>query len=188
MLYNLLIDWEDQTEESGITEPLTVQEVKNYLRLEGFIDNSESISSDFDDDDVIIETLIRSARERMEEYTGLSLITKTWEIEFTNLCGNFDIPFGPVNTIIYLRDDEGDSISTDDFDISFNGRILKYPNYENMTMKYEAGYANIPKGLKDALYKEVAYRYINRGDENVDGLSKEAINIASIYKTANWIG
>ncbi len=55
MLYNLLIDWEDQTEESGITEPLTVQEVKNYLRLEGFIDNSESISSDFDDDDVIIE-------------------------------------------------------------------------------------------------------------------------------------
>jgi len=68
MLYNLLIDWEDQTEESGITEPLTVQEVKNYLRLEGFIDNSESISSDFDDDDVIIETLIRSARERMEEY------------------------------------------------------------------------------------------------------------------------
>jgi len=188
MLYNLLIDWEDQTEESGITEPLTVQEVKNYLRLEGFIDNSESISSDFDDDDVIIETLIRSARERMEEYTGLSLIPKTWEIEFTNLCGGFEIPFGPVNTIIYLKDDEGDSISTDDFDISFNGRILKDPKFANMTMKYEAGYTNIPRGLKDALYKEVAYRYINRGDENVDGLSREAINLASIYKTANWIG
>ncbi len=89
MLYNLLIDWEDQTEESGITEPLTVQEVKNYLRLEGFIDNSESISSEFDDDDVIIEHLITSARERLEEYTGLSFIPKTWEIELTNLCGGF---------------------------------------------------------------------------------------------------
>ncbi len=96
----------------------TFRILKNYLRLEGFIDNSESISSDFDDDDVIIETLIRSARERMEEYTGLSFIPKTWEIELTNLCGNFDIPFGPVNSIIYLKDDEGDSISTDDFDLS----------------------------------------------------------------------
>jgi len=188
MLYNLLIDWEDQTEESGITEPLTVQEVKNYLRLEGFIDNSESISSDFDDDDVIIETLIKSARERMEEYTGLSFIPKTWEIELTNLCGNFDIPFGPVNSIIYLKDDEGDSISTDDFDLSFNNRILKTPTYENMLLKYEAGYTILPKGLKDAMYKEVAYRYINRGDENVDGLSKEAMVLAAKYKTANWIG
>jgi uncharacterized phiE125 gp8 family phage protein len=188
MLYNLLIDWEDQTEESGITEPLTVQEVKNYLRLEGFIDNSESISSEFDDDDVIIEHLITSARERLEEYTGLSFIPKTWEIELTNLCGGFDIPFGPVNTIIYLRDDEGDSISTDDFDISFNGRILKDPKLANMTMKYEAGYTVLPKGLKDAMYKEVAYRYINRGDENVDWISKEAMALASKYKTTNWIG
>ena len=51
MNYNLLIDWEDQTEESGITEPLTLAEVKNYLRIEGFIDSTESISSEFDDDD-----------------------------------------------------------------------------------------------------------------------------------------
>ena len=43
MNYNLLIDWEDQTEESGITEPLTLAEVKNYLRIEGFIDSTESI-------------------------------------------------------------------------------------------------------------------------------------------------
>ena len=188
MLYNLLIDWDDQTAESGINEPLTVEEVKNYLRLEGFIDNSESISSDFDDDDAIIETLIRSARERIEEFTGLSLIPKTWEIEFTNLAGNFEIPFGPVNTIINVKDDEGDSISTDDFEVSLNGRLLKTPKYENMTMLYEAGFINLPKGLKDAMYKEVAYRYINRGDENVDGMSREAMNLAAKYKTVNWLG
>ena len=188
MLYNLLIDWDDQTNESGLTEPLTVEEVKNYLRLEGFIDQSESISSDFNDDDDIIETLIRSARERIEEFTGLSLIPKTWEIEFTNLAGGFEIPFGPINTIINVKDDEGDSISTDDFEVSLNGRILKTPKYANMTMLYEAGYVNLPKGLKDAMYKEVAYRYINRGDENVDGMSREAMNLASRYKTINWLG
>jgi uncharacterized phiE125 gp8 family phage protein len=188
MLYNLLIDWEDQTSESGLTEPLTVAEVKNYLRLEGFIDQSESISSDFNDDDALIAELIRSARERIEEFTGLSLIPKTWEIEFTNLAGNFEIPFGPVNTIINVKDDEGDSISTDDFEVSLNGRLLKNPKYENMTMLYEAGFINLPKGLKDAMYKEVAYRYTNRGDENVDGMSREAMNLALRYKTVNWLG
>jgi len=188
MLYNLLIDWQDQTAESGIVEPLTVSEVKNYLRLEGFIDSSESLSSEFNDDDVLIADLIRSARERMEEFTGLSLIPKTWEIEFTNLNGNFEIPFGPVLDILNLKDDEGDSISTDDYSTSFNMRVLKYPKWENMTMQYEAGYVVLPKGLKDALYKEVAYRYIHRGDENNEGLSREAMNLASTYKTANWIG
>jgi len=186
MLYNLLIDWDDQTEESGITEPLTVQDVKNYLRLEGFIDNSESISSEFDDDDVIIENLITSARVRLEEYTGLSFIPKTWEIELTNLNGDFEIPYGPVNSIVYLKDNEDTSIT--DYELSLNKRLLKTPKLTNMTLKYEAGYEVLPLGLKDAMYKEVAYRYINRGDKNVEGLSKEAMVLAAKYKTANWLG
>jgi uncharacterized phiE125 gp8 family phage protein len=188
MLYNLLIDWADQTEESGLVEPLTVNEVKNYLRLEGFIDNSESISSDFNDDDAIIEDLIRSARERIEEFTGLSLIPKTWEIEFTNLAGNFEIPFGPVLDVLYIWDDEGNSISTDNYELSLNKRLIKWPKQVNLSMLYEAGFVSIPKGLKDAMYKEVAYRYMKRGDENVDGLSKEAMNLASRFKTTNWLG
>jgi len=171
-----------------VADVVTVAEMKNYLRLEGFIDDSESISSEFDDDDNIIAELIVSARQRLEEYTGESFVPKTMEIEFTNLAGNFEIPFGPVTTILYLRDSEGDSISTDDFTISFNGRILKTPKYEEMTMQYECGYTVLPKGLKEAVMKEVAYRYINRGDENVDGLSKEAMVLAAKYKTANWLG
>jgi uncharacterized phiE125 gp8 family phage protein len=174
--------------ETTIDDVVTVTEMKNYLRLEGFIDQSESISSEFNDDDNIIEELIVSARERLEEYTGLSFVPKTIEIEFTNLAGGFEIPFGPVTTILYLRDSEGDSISTDDFEVSLNGRILKDPKWQNMTMQYECGYSVLPKGLKEAVMKEVAYRYINRGDENVDGLSREAMVLASKYKTANWIG
>jgi uncharacterized phiE125 gp8 family phage protein len=188
MLYNLLIDWEDQTDESGIVEPVTLAEVKNYLRIEGFIDSTESLSSEYDDDDELIDDLITSARERLEEYTGLSFIPKTYYIEFTNLAGNFEIPFGPVNEIIYLYDDEGDSISTDYFDISISGRVLKSPKWENLKMQYECGYNTLPKGLKDAMYKEIAYRYINRGDENKEGISREAMAIAAKYKTANWIG
>jgi uncharacterized phiE125 gp8 family phage protein len=188
MLYNLLIDWDDQTNESGLSEPVTVSEVKNYLRLEGFIDNSESISSEFNDDDVLIGELITSARERLELFTGLSFIPKTYEIEFTNLAGNFEIPFGPVIDVNNVWDSEGDSISTDDYSLSINNRLFKYPKWEEMIMNYEAGYVTLPKGLKDAMLKEVAYRYINRGDENIDGISREAMVLASKYKTDNWIG
>lgn len=188
MLYNLLIDWEDQTSESGIVEPLTVSEVKNYLRLEGFIDNSESISSEFNDDDVLIAELIRSARERLEEYTGLSFIPKTYEIEFTNLAGNFEIPFGPVSTINAVYDNEGNVISNTTYETSNSLRLFKYPNQTDLVMNYDCGYIDLPKGLKDAMYKEVAYRYINRGDENKEGMSREAMVLASKYKTANWLG
>ena len=55
-------------------------------------------------------------------------------------------------------------------------------------MNYDCGYIDLPKGLKDAMYKEVAYRYINRGDENKEGMSREAMVLASKYKTANWLG
>ena len=122
MNYNLLIDWEDQTEESGITEPLTLAEVKNYLRIEGFIDSTESISSEFDDDDDLLQEIITSARERLEEYTGLSFIPKTYQIEFTNLAGNFMIPFGPVIEIHALNF-AGESESTSQLTYTLTSKI-----------------------------------------------------------------
>lgn len=189
MYYNLLIDWEDQTAESGIVEPLTVQEVKDYLRLEGFIDNTESLATDFDDDNTLIAELITSARLRLEEYTGLSFIPKTWEIEFTNESGNFEIPFGPVNSINFLKDSEGDTIAAADYEMSISKRILKTPTWSELVLNYEAGYTTLPSNLKEAMLKEVAYRYINRGDLNVDGMSREAMVLASSYKTAiTWLG
>lgn len=189
MKYNLLIDWEDQTSESGITEPVTLAEVKNYLRIEGFIDSTESISSEFDDDDALIEELITSARERLEEFTGLSFIPKTYQIEFTNLAGGFIIPFGPVVEIHALNfAGESESTSQLEYTLTSNKSKLKWPRYEELVMRYDCGYITLPKGLKEALYKEIAYRYNNRGDINVDGISKEALALASKYKTAEWLG
>jgi len=39
------------------------------------------------------------------------------------------------------------------------------------------------------MLKEIAYRYINRGDINVDGMSREAMVLASSYKQPlTWLG
>ena len=68
--YNLIIDYSDVTTGSTADEPLTVQEVKDYLRLEGFIDDSESSSTQFDDDDTLMGELIVSCRERLRLEAG----------------------------------------------------------------------------------------------------------------------
>ena len=77
----------------------------------------------------------------------------------------------------------------DDYILTANKLALKYPQWGEMVMVYEGGYVNLPMALKEAMMKDVAYRYTNRGDINVDGLSKEAQILASPYKqTMTWLG
>jgi len=187
--YNLLIDSQDITSDSDTTEPVTVQEVKDYLRLEGFIDDSDSLSTDFTDDDTLIGELITSAREGLEEWTGLSFIPKTWKIEFTNLAGNFVIPFGPVNSITSLTDSDDDLTAITVYTLTIDNAKLKTPLQAEMIMTYEAGYSVLPKRLKEAILKEVAYRYTHRGDEELRGVCNDAINLAAPFKSVGtWLG
>ena len=190
MNYNLLIEIRDVTPENGnFLEPVSIDEVKSYLRLEGFIDTTESLSTDFDDDDKLISQLIVSARKRLEEYTGLSFINKKWEMEFDNYAGNFPIPNGPVQYIVELLDSEQNEILPTEYKLSAGWGILKYPTWGEMVMTYYGGYEELPAPLKEAILKEVAYRYMNRGDVNIDAISKEAIALASPYKqTMTWLG
>ncbi len=188
MNYNLLIDLADITGESGIfEEPVAIDEAKSYLRLEGFIDTTESLSTDFQDDDLLISELIVSARERLEQYTGVSFIPKTWKMEFDNYAGMFYIPNGPVISVTSLEDSSGNLI--DDYVLTANNSAIKSPKWGEMVMVYEGGYVNLPRALKEAILKEVAYRYINRGDINVDAISNEAMALAAPFKQSiTWLG
>jgi hypothetical protein len=168
------------------TEPMTVQEVKDYLRLEGFIDDIESPSSDYDDDDTLIGELITSARQRLEAFTGLSFIPKTYQIEICNLAGDFVIPYGPVTEIVSVEDTSGTALA---YTTTINLSKLKTPVQDDIVIEYVCGYAVLPKGLKEAMLKEIAYRYTNRGDEVTAALCAQAINLASPFKEAGtWLG
>lgn len=104
----------DVSDESGsITEPVTVQEVKDYLRLEGFVDAGDSTSTDLSDftyDDDLIEELITAVRERFEEICGISIVPKTLKSMITNVCGFIEIPYGPVSSITSLKDDDDNDL------------------------------------------------------------------------------
>lgn len=171
--YNLVHTVKDITDSSGDPiEPVSVDEVKSYMRLEGFQDVGESDSTQFDDDDDLIEDLIVAARKKLEKLYGISLVNKTLRAVITNLAGDIEIPDGPVISITSLKDRDGSAITdfmvtgyTED-DNEFNDFLtLESPCYEKMVMIYEAGYSEVPEGLKIEIMRYVTWLFTYRGDK-----------------------
>lgn len=171
--YNLVHTVKDITDSSGDpTEPVSVAEVKSYMRLEGFQDVDESDSTQFDDDDDLIETLIVTARKRLEKLYRISLVPKTLRAVITNLAGDIEIPDGPVNTITEIRDRYGNLITTytitgyTEDETTYEDFItLECPNYEKMVIEYDAGYEDVPDPLKVEIMRYVTWLYTYRGDQ-----------------------
>lgn len=270
MNYNLIHSVEDISDESGeVTEPVTLAEAKNYLRLNGLgvegtsvvmkeplyltipssnfvqsgllqgdtvviqsvereglgysevegtpgnrqfshdpvlgritfeldgvgleikitygILNVSEAPTDFDFDDELLSMMIAGSRERLEIYTGCSLIPKRIQAVITNLCGMTSLPAGPVTGDVTATDSEGEEILTDDIKlIGTKFPDLKEPLQSEMNLTYNAGYSTLPKGLKNAILAEIAYRYEHRGDESPDaGVCKAAMVLANPYKRAS---
>lgn len=189
--YNAVVSVQDVTDESDIgNEPVTLQEVKDYLRLEGFVDVDASTAddlSDFDfDDDLIEDIIIPGARQLMEEKAGISLIPKTLEAILTNLCGMIEIPFGPVRSVTSLFDSETTEILAANYTVVGNHwKYLKHPCYKHLKITYEAGYLagvgqwKLPAALKLDLLRLCAYMYENRGDD--PAIEKFSSQIISKY-------
>ena len=189
MGYNEIYSIVDVTDDSGtITEPVTVQEMKDYLRLEGYIDDDESTSddlSDFDFDDLLITDMIRAAREQIEKISASTIVPKTWEAVINNY-RKIELPRGPIQSIVSLTDVDGVAI-TDYTTIGvFGDRIfLKSPNQCEMTITYTAGYDVVPASLKIDIMRLVSYMYENRGDDA--SIQKFASALSGKYRREGWI-
>jgi len=184
MNYNAVISSLDITDESGsFEEPVSIEEMKDYLRLEGYVDFDESTSdnlSDFTGDDALLADLIRGARELIEEKAGITIVAKTWETVLTNQCGMIEIPYGPVLDIISLTDCDGNDIASTSYAVVGNKwKYLKYPCQKNMTITYTAGFDKLPVAIKIDIMRIAAYLYEYRGDE--EGAGKMAYKLSSKY-------
>src|SRR6476646_7759155 len=103
--YNLAGDPVDQ-DESGITEPVTIQQHKDYMRLEGW-SGQESESTEFSFDDDLIGELNTSARQYIEQIANVSLIPHEYEVVLTNM-GRIELPRSPIDQITSIVDSNGD--------------------------------------------------------------------------------
>lgn len=184
--YNHIYLVENTSEDSSpVTEPVTLQEVKDYLRLEGFTPDDDSPSDGFDFDDALILDLITEGRVWAEAYTGLHLTPKTLQVIFLNQAGFIELP-GPVTGAIVLTKENSDVIP--DTDYKFIG--TQFPKLvstfeSRLQADYEAGYTdqNIPAGLKDVIKAYVAENYEHRGDEQPDkALTERACRKARPYR------
>lgn len=187
-VWNAIIDVSEVADSSPITEPVSLDEAKQYIMLEGFQDTDDSTPVDFTGDDTLIDNIIKSSREAVEKFTGLSLVSKTLTVTFTNKAGMVELPYGPIGAITSLTDEDGTEITSDNYTIiGTQFKRLKSPCYENMVIVYECGYDgdDIPESLRQAILIEVLYRYDNRGSK--DSLSSMAKMKAAAFRRLNWL-
>jgi len=153
------------------TEPVTLAEAKLHLRVE----------ADFADDDSLINSLVKAAREFCEGFQNRAFITQTIALSLDEFPGEVVLPMPPlqeINSIEYI--DTGGvertlDISVYDKDIVTEpGRVfLKYNqswpsvrgDINGITIDYDAGYGDaddVPERVKAAMKLIIGHLYEHR--------------------------
>jgi hypothetical protein len=152
MNVNLVLDVDFQDESD--TEPVTVEEFKNYAKI------------DVSDDDILIGEIITAARQLCEKYLNISLIERTVVATLENGLGNIHLPYGPYVDMVSIEDEDGNDIA--DYELfGTNFKWICTPSNCRFIASYLAGYTTLPKYFKTGIMQEALYLYQNRGDETV---------------------
>lgn len=158
---------EDITTESASPDlPVSVQEVKDYIRMEGFVDFDESTTeslSNFLFDDLLIERMIWAAVKKAEKHCGISIVFHTWVDTLTNGSGEpMELRMGPIRTFLYMRDSDEVLIPSDQYTLSgYSFKTLDSVAGKRVA-RYDAGYTEIPEEILLGLMQMVFYWYTNR--------------------------
>lgn len=160
----------DVVDAEELTEPVTLTEAKNWLKI------------DWVDQDAEITRLITSCREAVEQYTNCSLASKSVKCT-VELCGDdFELPYGPVKEFTIEEDN------------LIDGQFKKVTGLTGKhTFDYTVGYSPCPPRLKEAILNEIAYRNQNRGDQSKElslsntFLCESTVHMCQPYKRMSWL-
>jgi uncharacterized phiE125 gp8 family phage protein len=163
--------------------------MKDYLRLEGFVDIDESTTesiSYFTYDDTLITNMIIAARRKAENYCGISIVFHSWEVLLKNEAGDFELPYGPVQNVTGVTDADENVLDSDSY--KFRGLDFKYlvsPLQDNITVEYDAGYEDCPEGIRLAIKQMVAYWYDKRAAGSIPELA--LTTLANFKRPWTWL-
>jgi len=182
MLVNQIINVDEDFESGDITEPVTLTQAKNYLRLEGFT-SDDSGEQEFDFDDTLIESMITEARMWVEKYTGLYLVPRTLTVVLLNQAGYIELP-GPLSGTIVLTNEDATVITSTGYTIignTFPKIATKF--CDRITATYEVGYTSeFPKWVENSILAYIADHYEWRGDDKAPAPNERAAQIARPYR------
>lgn len=160
------------------SEPLTLAQVKEYLKLE----------SDFTDEDFVLNNLISDARIFAEKRCCRSIIkqVRTQYMDGFPLCDSIQIMYGPLfdNVVAVRYYDDNDTLqvmSPSDYWVDSTsdiGRVVvknSWPSVKSrpnaVEIEYNAGYgespSDVPASLRTAMMYYIAHFYENRVPETV---------------------
>lgn len=158
------------------SEPLTLAEVKEFLRV------------DHSDDDATLAIFIAAARQLCESYTRLALLPTTFEEyfdEFPEYTGTYKdeirLSRSPVSAVTYVKYIDGNettiTANASDYKTDLisqparispdNGWFGTYETINAVFIRYVAGYANaasVPAPLKHGMLLVIGDMYENRTD------------------------
>ena len=149
------------------TEPVTLAEAKAWLKI------------DFSDEDTLITSLITQMRQRVEEFTGLSVVSKTIEYFDEEICDEVLLPYPEHDDITEVK--VNGVVTTDYSKTGLNQFIIRpnsvtttdSENDQGLYVKYTAGSANNHTELvKHAILKSLAEQYRHRGNTFVGAIAE----------------
>lgn len=163
-------------------EPVSLLEVKLHLRLA--VD--ETSATAYNQEDNLLTALIKTAREKVEQYMGRALITQTKKMYLDRWPGGNAkaIPYPPLQTVTSVKYRPVDSATYVDFTgyevdkVSVPGRIVLNPNVSwpsdvlhplnpieiTFTCGYGATSASVPAAIRSAVLLMVSDMYEYRTD------------------------
>jgi len=152
----------DRSYTSNASNPITRDQVKNWLKLETSADDTLI--------DDLIDSLIGQAEQRLNTAIKEQDVTVIYETHNKKV----PLPFGPVKSLTSVeRLDEGstESIDSDDYflesDILYISDIYRIEDdyhHQGLKVQYTAGYETVPAGMKIGFRKLIASNYEDRQD------------------------
>lgn len=152
---------------------VTLQAAKDYLRV------------DYSEDDTLIQSLIDTARIRLEQYASVAMSARTLKVvayvdEF------IELPYAPINTISLVEYWDGAAwvaMTLGDYRVlgdTYKKVYFTSPIMSEFRFTYTCGYATTPESMKTALLKMVGDLYEYR-ESSVES-SKPSANLTTAYE------
>jgi uncharacterized phiE125 gp8 family phage protein len=156
-----------------IAEPITLEEAKNYLRV------------DYPEDDLLIEALITSARVRLEQYAGVAMTQRNLQV-VAFMSEFIELPYVPIGVLLsveYWNNSEWIQLQEGDYNTLGTNTMKVYAvayGEGEYRFTYTCGYCDATPTMRTAVFKMLADLYEYR-ESSVES-SRPSPNLTTAYE------